>query len=64
MMPLFDITLGMIKNMSPNSNFKDAFEAIVRSAHMLVEQGEIQSKAENVVKKAFSEVGITSIVSV
>ncbi|PEF06832.1 peptidase M4 family protein [Bacillus thuringiensis] len=47
-----------------NSKFKDAFNAIVKSARTLVEQGNIPSNAESVVKKAFNEVGITSIVSV
>lgn len=52
------------KYLQTNSKFKDAFEAIVKSAKTLVEQGKIPSSAESVVKKAFSEVGITSIVSV
>ncbi|PEJ20380.1 peptidase M4 family protein [Bacillus toyonensis] len=47
-----------------NSKFRDLFNAIVKSARTLVEKGNIPSNAESVVKKAFSEVGITSIVSV
>ncbi|MFJ8530951.1 M4 family metallopeptidase [Bacillus sp. NPDC094106] len=42
-----------------NSGFQDAFEEILKAAKTLITEGEMPQNAEQVVKEAFSDVGIT-----
>ena len=51
-------------HLRPNSSFTDAFEQILQASKTLTARGEMPQNAEESVKKAFSEVGIYSLVSV
>ena len=51
-------------HLHPSSSFQDAFEQILQAAKTLTAQGEMPQNAEEIVKKAFSEVGIYSLVPV
>ncbi|MFB8331545.1 protease [Bacillus wiedmannii] len=46
-------------HLRPNSSFQDAFEEILKAAKILITEGEMPQNTEQVVKKAFSNVGIT-----
>lgn len=52
------------EHLHPNSQFKDAFEAILKAAQTLSSQGRMPQNTVEAVKRAFSEVGIYSLVGV
>ncbi|MED1412515.1 MULTISPECIES: M4 family metallopeptidase [Bacillus] len=45
-------------HLRPNSGFQDAFEEILKAAKKLITEGKMPQNTEQVVKKAFSDVGI------
>ncbi|HDR4482903.1 TPA: hypothetical protein QCQ09_004554 [Bacillus cereus] len=48
-------------HLHPNSSFHDAFEEILKVAKVLRTEGKMPQNTEQVVKKAFSDVGVANL---